>query len=1236
MKDMDPDAKTTPRSRRIIRFLLWLFGALLIGVILLIGSLFFLPRVVSTKWFKGHLETYVSETIRRPLYIDRLTWTWSRGVLLEGVRVADDPSFSRIPIASIDRALLELDLEQLLQRRLAFDLEIEGVGFRLIRNPDGRTNLETLLSRMAPPRRPAAEPAPGDWRAIRLAVPADVRARIHLKGISVSVEDRSQNRSFATRNASMLVEIPSLIREPMAVSLSSQLVMDGNPLPPLAVSVLISDLVDPGASLNLKRASCKIKGDLPGLRLSADGNLSQMGLNGELDLDLAVLSNAARPFLSPAFPNPLGRVQVALKALLKPEGVVGFSLIVEGNDLAASGGPLGTNRVGPIRFILSQAGSVDTNKGSFHVSSGKIQVQQNSRLSFQGDVRNITNPQPDVDLKIGPLFLDLDELLKLGRAFVPGGIAFGTRNRDKEGASPELGIKDLRFTRSASEAESRVEINGLSLRLPPFRFKTDKGAISATTLNFGLQKGDIQLKSFFPVQINMVGDLKLDQIHVTGEKEIRLRHLGVSELRVVAKDMEKSRKSLFGLNGDLFLNESGTLQGLTVGKEIRVPRLGHTLNGKLTLKSGQPAILHTAQARISAPAFHLMAPSPGPLESGLDLELDLSGIHLIDLHPLRVDADRVRAHLELKDLLDTRIEASALDLGRSSLKTEGKATLNMGEIVPLLATHLPEKIDVKGMMNIQWKLEGRLPTDEEKKAFSDTGTSLYQKLQDVRFLEDMRVTTDLKDVTASLPFSEKGAFKASQIHTDDPLALNLSKAMQGGSITGRVVLGSIKELPSLGRLKTPLRVSISLSGAQEELRTIRFSETLDVEPVGLAQSLDLSLNRIDQLLRQGFRASLSALLEKGEGSITAKVRARSTEGFSWQKKGVFLKGSLEAGTRIDLTGENELRAKGWIESPGLDVSYGPRVEIRDLRTHLELEKTLFVGRPVRGDRQKGSSPAPLSRKVLQTEVKPRVFQEARDLVARRLMDDLRGRLTSRPAVAFKSARIEAGPLPLEISDYELDLRLVRSLPSIDRFQFDVMGGSVVGELYVTEDPQGFEMETRCAFSGLNPNLLLPRAIQRTSNGQPESPDPVDLSGQLSLQIPLTGDPVRLLNHARLTLQLTHIGSRTFERFLYALDPYESNEGIVRQRELLRVGTPLWITLQVRYGNLSFSGEVEVKGVRVRLPRIERLNIAGLPIQTRLEHGLLALGPIVDLLKTVSSDVIITGKDGTIQMGSSGR
>jgi hypothetical protein len=66
-----------------------------------------------------------------------------------------------------------------------------------------------------------------------------------------------------------------------------------------------------------------------------------------------------------------------------------------------------------------------------------------------------------------------------------------------------------------------------------------------------------------------------------------------------------------------------------------------------------------------------------------------------------------------------------------------------------------------------------------------------------------------------------------------------------------------------------------------------------------------------------------------------------------------------------------------------------------------------------------------------------------------------------------------------------------------------------------------------------------------------------------------------------------------------------------------------------------SGEVEVKGVSVELPRIERLSIADLPVGQQLEAGLSALAPIVDILRTMSADSIHLGPEGAMRFVSSG-
>jgi translocation and assembly module TamB len=213
---------------------------------------------------------------------------------------------------------------------------------------------------------------------------------------------------------------------------------------------------------------------------------------------------------------------------------------------------------------------------------------------------------------------------------------------------------------------------------------------------------------------------------------------------------------------------------------------------------------------------------------------------------------------------------------------------------------------------------------------------------------------------------------------------------------------------------------------------------------------------------------------------------------------------------------------------------------------------------------------------------------------------------------------------------EMQLRLAGSLPSLDRFQFDAMGGSILGDLRITRQEDLCRLEMEGAFSGLDAAKLLPEQApaNRTSLRGP-APD-TQVSGQVSLQIPVSQDSIRVMNNLSAAVHLTHIGSRTLERLLYTMDPYEANEGIVKQRALLRKGTPEWVDLQIRHGNLSLSGSVAAMGARIPFPKVERLNLTNLPIHNRLQKVLSRLGPVEKALKTLSAESILVGKDSSIR------
>ncbi|MDY7037405.1 MAG: class I SAM-dependent methyltransferase, partial [Thermodesulfobacteriota bacterium] len=226
--------------------------------------------------------------------------------------------------------------------------------------------------------------------------------------------------------------------------------------------------------------------------------------------------------------------------------------------------------------------------------------------------------------------------------------------------------------------------------------------------------------------------------------------------------------------------------------------------------------------------------------------------------------------------------------------------------------------------------------------------------------------------------------------------------------------------------------------------------------------------------------------------------------------------------------------------------------------------------------------------------------------------------------------MKVGPVPLELSNHELEFRLVRGLPCIDYFQMDLLGGTLLGNMSVSEKEKAFVLVAQCSFSGLNVKKLMPGVIHGISNEEAE------IGGRITLRLPLSTEPKAVLSNLRVKIDLTHIGSKALERFLYSMDPYESNETIVQQRNLLRMGSPRWIKLTVRYGNLSLSGEVEVKGIRVKLPPIERFHLANLTLHKYLEEGLTEFAPIVKVLKTMSADTIRIGREDDIRFETSKR
>jgi hypothetical protein len=330
-------------------------------------------------------------------------------------------------------------------------------------------------------------------------------------------------------------------------------------------------------------------------------------------------------------------------------------------------------------------------------------------------------------------------------------------------------------------------------------------------------------------------------------------------------------------------------------------------------------------------------------------------------------------------------------------------------------------------------------------------------------------------------------------------------------------------------------------------------------------------------------------------------------------------GTLSAGADLTLAGDNHLTADMNMKASSIDFQKD-QAQVNRLQADLQVNRRFKIESAHHQKRRKATA-TPLSRKVL--------YPPSPNTGFRGLNQPWPGPFgylsLGPPNLTFETARIPTGPLFLNVSNGQIAIDLAGPLPSLDHFQVDVLGGSVTGNLGLSEGPDVFMLGANCSFSGLDMRRLSgdvrEAAIKEEAGSSPDS----EISGRLTVNLPLSDDPMMLLNRMRTTVRLTHIGSQTLERFLYALDPYESNEMMVKQRKLLRQGTPRWIEIQIKDGNLSLKGEVEVKGALIRLPEIRRFNVALLPISDRLNEQAPKLRHLMQLLNILVSDTILVNQ-----------
>jgi uncharacterized protein involved in outer membrane biogenesis len=121
---------------------------LIAGVIALIAAAVVLPPLINMGRYQRQVTALVSRSMGRPVRLRsvELHLLPRPGFVLNDLQVSEDPNFGAEPVLSANRVVASIGIFSLWRGRLAINrISVDEASLNLVRSPDGRWNLETLM-----------------------------------------------------------------------------------------------------------------------------------------------------------------------------------------------------------------------------------------------------------------------------------------------------------------------------------------------------------------------------------------------------------------------------------------------------------------------------------------------------------------------------------------------------------------------------------------------------------------------------------------------------------------------------------------------------------------------------------------------------------------------------------------------------------------------------------------------------------------------------------------------------------------------------------------------------------------------------------------------------------------------------------------------------------------------------------------------------------------------------------
>ena len=1244
------EKNSTKYSRSLWKKIVYLsILAVSILLVLLILLLLCMPWIVCSSWVQEMVSSRASQAIGRKVHMDSLAFGWSRGLEFQGIRLAKNNGFNQKAPLTLNRINISPQWKDLLEKRLSVHIRIVDLDLGYVQKKDGSSNWDFLFKNPGK-KRVSEEESPGKAvpGPVELNLPLDIGLELDMQGFSLHAADLGSGRSLSLQNGSVSLDMPSLYQEAIGLQILASPRINQEPVSKLSLDLQVRDLVRDKGVIDPGNAYLGLAAEAPGSSVQIHGDLGKKGVNCSMHLQPAELIAAADPFLPDSVPEMRGDIRIRSDAAYRSKQDMQANLDLNATGLSVSGsgypgisgdmglsvraagnpakdldfrifclasdlrGDISDKRFGRMRFALSQNGTYYHAGQDLELSSGKLALQEHGYLRWKGGISSLFDKHPSFDLEIGKAKLQLWEILEPVSAFLPENLPLEL----KEHAPGILKIRELGMRGKPPPGDQSVELDSLKLSLPGIQIR-DK--ISSAELTLGLNNSTIKMQSMFPVRVESDLRLLAENLLLQGDKDISIRSLDIP-LDLNARNMNKKEDSLLGVTGSLGIRQEAGLQGVALQDRADISSLKNSLQLDLQIRDSS-CLLALRDFRLFSPEVDLFLGKENAVRTGLDTQIS-GDLALNSLDPLDADITGVNFETLLGDSLEMNCEISARDLGMEQIRSQGDIRFDSRGLQPLLREFLPAEAEYTGHSKIVWDIDGNIPGDGEIASLSNGTLPLRQRLLDVGFLQGLELDLFARGVDLDWPLAGNAPVELEGLNTRDRFSISLQQGFRQAELSTEISVEKIKNLPGMETLQSPPGLNFTLNSSVADLKDLRLREKLQLEPLSLTQSLQIQLQDFTALLRPGDKKLLPKLLSDMQGSLSAGLQADLGDEPKELAPGVKVGKQVRTNLNARLQGSERLGIGFELASPGLGLYLWDTASIRDFQSDLRLSGSYGIKT---GETSKKAGEKTLSRQVLSPPGDKRKPTFAGRGWGKRNLPYWARYFGIKPDISIAECQLQGMPLPVRISNFRMETAQNQGIPGIERFQLDLWSGSLLGKARIMPGDDGFYLDTACSFSGVDAAAALPDSVNL-----PRGSD-TQISGRFGLDVPVAGSIDKMLNNLYLNLDLTHIGSRTLRKFLYAMDPTGNNEAIVQQRKLLDTARPQRINLKVEQGNLSLTGRAAVKGVGIEIPPVRRFQISKLPVQKQLSNLEVPLDSIREVLSVLAAEEIVVSPEDKVRL-----